>query len=247
MTTERMETTYMHRIVSIAAVMLGWIAIVEATFAVPVLWVDWTAADTTSASGTTGPVSVSFSGNINPAAQTSGGGTNFWAVNSSTYTSNPEVDNPPPDSDIIRLTGGPGTGTQTLTFSTPVVDPVMAILSMGQLGVAVQYDFDQPFDILNVGPGFFDAGGNGSLVELAGDILEGLEGHGLIQFSGTISTINWTVPTAEFWHGFTVGIPRVSQAPEPATLALMILGLAGFGFARKRKLNCICSPLRAEF
>ena len=201
-------------------------------------WVDWTSADSISATGTANGVTVDFTGNINPAAQTSGG-TNYWANNSSTYTSVPEVDNAPPDSDIIRLTGGSNTGTQTITFSIPVVDPVMAILSMGQFSIPVRYDFDTgvSFDILNVGPGHFDGAGNGSLTELAGDVLEGREGHGLIQFNGTYSSISWTIPAAEFWHGFQVGIADADgpdPIPEPATLALMSLGLAGLGFIRRR-------------
>jgi hypothetical protein len=33
----------------------------------------------------------------------------------------------------------------------------------------------------------------------------------------------------------TFGLPDVSPVPEPVTLALVGLGLAGFGFARKKK------------
>lgn len=212
-------------------VLSGCLGATQPTWGATVSWVDWTTADATSAAGTAAGVSVNFSGNLNPAAQTAGG-TNFWASNSSTYTGG-NVGNPPPDSDIIRLIGGSNTGTQTLTFSSPVTDPVMAIMSMGQLAVQVDYDFDTPFDILNQGPGYFDAGGNGSLAEVAGDILRGFEGHGLIQFNGTVTSISWTVPLAENWHGFQVGIFGTS-VPEPTTLLLLSLGLAGLGFARKR-------------
>ena len=219
------------RILAVAVAALGCaIATSAPVSAVPYSWVDWTTADSTSASGTVNGTSVSFSGNINPAAQTNGG-TNFWAVSPSTYTA-AGVDNGPPDSDIIRLTGGAGTGTQTLTFSAPLVDPVMAIMSMGQLGVQVLYNFDSPFDVLNVGPGFFDPGGNGSLTELAGNVLGGFEGHGIIQFQGTFSSISWTVPTPEFWHGFQIGIASV---PEPAAMLLLALGLTGVMAGRRQR------------
>ena len=71
------------------------------------------------------------------------------------------------------------------------------------------------------GDGFFSLG--------AGDVLVGNELHAVIQFTGTVSAINWT-STGENWHGFTVGLVGV---PEPTTLLLMGLGLLGAGCARK--------------
>jgi hypothetical protein len=106
----------------------------------------------------------------------------------------------------------------------------MAILSLGQAGFLVTYDFDAPFDVLSFGPGFF--GGPGTLTELAGDVLVGEEGHGTIRFRGTFTSISWTVPTAEFWHGFTVGVAAdVAAVPEPSSIVLLasagVLGLLG--------------------
>lgn len=188
-------------------------------------WADWTNADGTSASGTLGSGTVSFSGVISPAAQTNGG-TNYWAVNSGIFTPT-GTENPPPDSDIIRLIGGSGTGTQTITFSSAIVNPIMAIMSLGQPGVNVSYNFDQPFDILNQGAGYW--GGNATaLMELAGNVLSGNEGHGLIQFSGTFTELTWTVPNPENWHGFQIGYvdpDRPPVVPLPASLPLLVAGL----------------------
>ena len=132
-----------------------------------------------------------------------------------TYTS-AVVDNAPATSDIIRVVGGTSV-VSTFTFSRPVTDPVMAILSMGNSGANVTYNFDAPFDILSNDRGYW---GNGPLTELTGDVLRGAEGHGTIQFQGTFSTISWTMPVAENWHGFTVAV-----IPEPATLAFCALGV----------------------
>ena len=199
--------------------------------AATVSWVDWTSASpgspgSAAGSATTGSstVSVTYTGEFFSA--NTAGGTNWWATSSSTYTKPPEVENPPPDSDIIRLVGGSGI-IHTIGFSSPVVDPVMAMLSIGQSALPVSYAFDAPFEILNVGPGYW---GSGTLVELAGDVLEGREGHGLIRFGGTFTSLSWTVPSPENWHGFTFGFVSV---PEPGAAPLLLLGLAGLATARR--------------
>ena len=201
--------------------------------AVPVAWADWTAADETSATGTIGGIGVTFSGNLNPPAQVDGG-ENYWAASPEIFVA-PGLDNAPPDADIIRLNGGPGTGLQTITFDAPVTNPVMAIISLGQPGWLVTYNFDAEFDVLNFGPGYW--GGPGTLTELPGNVLQGEEGHGLIQFIGTFTSISFTNPVWEDWHGFQIGVPGIASAPGPGMLALLALGLGTFGVARRPARN----------
>lgn len=218
--------------------------------AVPYYYVDWTAANPAAgtASGTitlpdTSTVGVSFS--VTQASGAAGsysfaqtaGGTNYWSP-SSPYISG-QVDNAPGTPDIIALTGGVGTTTYTVTLSEAIKDPIMAIVSLGQPGVFVTYDFDRPFTIVSQGGGYW-GGTSSSLAQLPGDILQGNEGHGTIQFLGTFSTFSWTAPTYENWHGFTFGIRTTERieptaVPEPTTLALLTMGLAGFGFTRRRR------------
>jgi hypothetical protein len=106
---------------------------------------------------------------------------------------------------VIAIIGGAPVVTQTITFSRPVRDPVMAVLSMGASGRPMTYEFDAPFDLISNGPGYW---GNGPLTARAGNVLEGQEGHGVIRFRGTFTSISWTVPTAEGWNGYTFGIDR---------------------------------------
>jgi hypothetical protein len=167
---------------------------------ISVTWADWTSGSASEVHGDLDEVEVTLTGVIaNPQVQ---GGVNFWASTPATFTSPGIVDDPPGTSDIIALIGGPGSGVQTLTFSSPVIGPVMAIFSLGRPGLPSVYDFDTPFEILNVGPGHF---GNGSLTALEGDVLSGQEGYGLIRFLGVVSSVSWTMPVAENWHGIQVG------------------------------------------
>lgn len=235
-------------IASVAAV----IAIAPfAASAVPYHYVDWTTANVGggTASGTitlpdTSTVTVNFEainpdnspGNLN-FAQTDGTGINYWNANGQAPFLSSQVDNAPPDSDIISLVGGVNQ-TYRVTLSEAIKDPIMAIVSLGQGGVPTTYDFDSPFTIVSQDVGHW-GGTDTSLTQLPGDILSGAEGHGTIQFIGTFNVFSWTVPTPENWHGFTFGI-RTTEAieptvlPEPGMLVLFGLGLAGLGFARRR-------------
>lgn len=218
---------------TVAAMAAGFFLSVSAQ-AGPITWTDWTAANSSSASGTIGGVGVSFSGGIHPGAQVNGG-TNYWAHTPSSYRDGVIVDNGPGSSDIIRLTSGASGGTRTLTFSQAVLNPVMALHSVGRANLPVSYDFDTAFDVLAFGPGYW--GGPGTLLESAGDVLTGWEGNGVIQFQGWITSITWTNAPDEYWHGFTVGLGAQQDVPAPAALGLMGLGLFGMAMAsRRRKL-----------
>jgi hypothetical protein len=210
-------------------------------------YVDWTAANPAAgtASGTItlpdlSTVDVSFEvlnfdgspGNYF-FGQTAGG-INYW-VPSTPYIS-AEVENAPSTPDILALVGGTNQ-TYKITLSEPIKDPIMAIVSLGQPGVQVDYDFDRPFTIVSQGVGYW-GGSATALSQLPGDILRGFEGHGTIRFNGTFSDFSWTAPLGETWHGFTYGI-RTTEAiepdiPEPATLLLFAIAAAAYLPARHR-------------
>lgn len=204
-----------------AAIVAAWLVTAAAAataLAAPYNYVEWSAADVAggTASGTIplagdpdGGVGVTFTATTADGgpgtlygAQIDDSGTNYWTP-ASTYESS-EVDDAPPTPDIIQLAGGDN-DTYTVTLSEPIVDPIMAIVSLGAAGTPTTYNFDSPFTIVSQGTDSF-GGSSTSLVQLPDNVLQGSEGSGVIQFIGTYTTFSWTVPTPEVWHGFTFGI-----------------------------------------
>lgn len=221
------------RIIALATLLVG-LAAAEVRASI-ISWTDWTSASAGASGSAIGSltigsetIGVSYTGDV-AFAQLSGG-TDYWNP-STPYTSNTVVDNRPTGTDIVALKR---LGiTNTITFSRAVLNPIMAIVSQGRPTSPVRYYFsDAPFDVLSSGRGYWGGDPAGSLFEEAGDVLRGIEGHGVIQFQGSFSSISWVVSPNEDWHGFTIG----TQVPEPAAIAIWgTLGSLGLIAARRRK------------
>jgi hypothetical protein len=190
-----------------------------------------------------GNINVSYSGEFS-VAQVNNSGTQYWtqpdAPTSLPYTGNAIVGNAPSSSDIIELSEPSGLETDTITFSKPVLNPIMLINSLGQGNIGVSYVFNQSFTLLSAGAGFWGGAVNGSGLIQSGNTLTGYEGTGAIDFSGEVSTISWQTGGRlgnENWNGFTIGATTTQPNGVPdggTTLGLLGMGFSGL-LALKRK------------
>jgi hypothetical protein len=149
-------------------------------------------------------IQVTYAGGVYGVQTTSG--TNEFTP-ASTFVS-ATVANAPPGPGIVEFGGNVQT-SDSVTFSQPIQNPLMAIVSLGtgSLDTPSTLDFSEPFVVLSSGVGPYGAGywGNGNFTAADGG-LTAIEGNGVIQFQGTFSAIHWTYPTSSVWTGITVGM-----------------------------------------
>jgi hypothetical protein len=169
-------------------------------------WTDWKKDAATTMSGTmmlaSGTVKVKFSG---PTIYFDQIGEEFdrdyWTYGDAAYAATGR----PTGKDLIGFIGGTGDAGYKVTFSRPVTNPVLAILSLGRAGQPARYVFRQTPLVLSSGAGYY--GGCADCLTVSRKTLSGTEGHGVIQFVGTFRSLTWTEPDAENWHGIQVGAP----------------------------------------
>jgi len=216
-----------------------------------IYYAHWTASNGSSATdgsavGTIataqGNVTVNYTGDVAPWTQINNVGNDYYSAWPGVYT-NATVSNLPGTVDIIALSQT-HVYTNTLTFSSPVLNPILDIVSLGAPGNLVSYLFDATPTILSQGGAAY--GGCAICLWVNGNTLTGDEGDGVIQFTGTFSQLSWTTTGGEPWNGFTVGVAgaRVSTGavdpvtPEPATWCLLLMaGAIAIPAIRRHKCN----------
>jgi hypothetical protein len=174
----------------------------------PITWADWTSQPTANlVNGVVGPVQVTMTAPSLTATLAAGTGVaNLWAIGASSYSATLDVPNAPTTPDHVGVSVA---GVHTITFTPPARNPVLAVLSLGRVGIPARYNFGtMEFHIFKSGPGHY---GNGSLEKsidpLTGAyLLTGREGNGIIQFYGTFGSISWNHDIPELGSAITVGV-----------------------------------------
>jgi hypothetical protein len=197
-------------------------------------WTSWNSAGTNIFNGTLLGTSVTYTGNYAGGQLTGGGGTDYFNPSGAYTQGGLTAPNTGGNTGFIQLIP-PSTGL--LTFSSPLSNVYLALISVGQPGYAVSYTFDQPFTVVSNNNSNCAYWGCGSYTQ-SGNTLTGYEFSGTLEFAGSVSSLSISTDPGENWHGFTVGADAVSVTPEPASLVLMGTGLVGVvGFARRRRKN----------
>lgn len=213
------------------AVILAALLAAPAALSAQAYWADWTTTGPGTVTGdlTTldGIVGLTYTGPYT-FAQTAGG-TYTWDF--PIY----DVAGPgtrPSTTDLIALNTA---GTHSIRFSKPVVDPFLAIMSLGRTSLPVSYSFADPFTVVSEGLGWWGDGFYTTSADMK--TLTGYEMHGVIKFSGTFDELTWTSDPSEYWHGVTVGVTgsATSVVPEPGTVVLLATGLLGLGMVGLRR------------
>jgi hypothetical protein len=187
-------------------------------------WVQW--------SGTTGTVSqngvdidVAFDG-----ASIGTTASNYYSGYPGAYVS-AEVGNGPGTNGTLTFSGGNAAVVHHIAFSSAVVDPYIAFVSLGSSSTLASIDFvnADSIDLISSGAGPW---GNGTAT-LAGNVLTGYEGNGVLRLNGTYTDLYFTTPNYEYWYGATVGI--AAAVPEPGTWAMLLAGGALLGLVGRRR------------
>lgn len=189
-------------------------------------WIDW--ANTTTGSMTIGSSVVGVTLTGSPYDMVNGDGYYNNANTGGTSASGTYLGLAP--SDVIRVNAS---SSFTLSFDQTVTNLYMALVSVGRPNYSVSYNFSDAFSVQSSGGNIWWA--SPGTYSVSGNSFTGNEYNGILHFSGSFNSISFNTNPNEFWHGFNFASYATTSVSEPASLALLGLGLCGLAAVRKRK------------
>lgn len=196
-------------------------------FADPFSWVNWTSVSGTTATGTILTTNGNIGVTLNGPFATVLTGYPSWTPATS-YADGSIIDNAPDNGSLVKINS---VGDYTLTFDQAVDNLAFSVWSVGQGGNAVSYTFDHNLSFVAGDPGAEYAGQS---ITTTANTLTGEEGNGTVLFSGPLTSLSWHVDPAEDYHGFTIGLKNAQPVPEPASMAILGIGVGAL-LRRRRK------------
>lgn len=147
--------------------------------------------------------------------------TNYFSSFPGAYLSD-EVSNDPGTAGFLHLSGGKYAKEHHIHFSTAVVNPYIAFISLGASTTPASFTFTNAtsIDLLSEGRGSW---GDGELT-VTGNTVFGKEGNGVVRLNGTFTDLYFTTPVFENWYGAAIGAAAVSAVPEPGTWGMLATG-----------------------
>ena len=170
-------------------------------------WVDWSEAGPGGAAGSAGGIEVSYSGDLNENSTPDGAAEDLFSPWEDTFTHD-DLPEPPIGGDILRMYGGEDTGLQSLTFSPPARDPVIAVMSLGSVSEPARIIFDNEIEVLTSGAGKW--GGGPDNLRVGEDVMTliGQEAYGLVRVTGTFERLSFDIPDYESDYGLQIAVRR---------------------------------------